>query len=127
MSEEAIRKEIVTKIRTDVATDLVDKLKAALINADKYVEGKAHDSITFYPEDKIVGSKLDYVHNIEWGREPGSPLPIGDLTAWVMKKLAITNIEEAKGIAYIIAKKIQRDGILATRFAKIVLAEMTHG
>lgn len=108
----------------EFALILVKKLKEELDIQDKVFKGSAQDSIDYFPEDKTVGSKLDYVYNIEYGRKAGTYVPIQPLVNWVMHKMNISDEKHARQIAYVINKNIHDDGIPMTRFAKITLEKL---
>lgn len=58
-----------------------------------------------------VGSPLIYAPVMEYGREPGGKMPpIEPIKLWVIRKLAVP-IEEAEGVAWAIAKSIEKKGI----------------
>ena len=59
----------------------------------------------------IVGNPVPYGEVIERGRRPGKRRPpIEPLIPWVRSKLGISDEKEARGIAYVIAKKIGMSG-----------------
>ncbi len=61
-----------------------------------------------------VANAMPYAAVIEFGRRPGSFPPIGPIRLWAVRKLGIS-MEEASGVAFLIARKIARNGI-AGRF-----------
>jgi len=116
---ERIKQAIVDK----VAEKLVENLKKALRDRDKIFTGKAEKSIKYYKDDKSVGSELDYVANIEYGRRAGTHVPIKPLIEWVTKKMGVPESEAYK-IAKSVERKIFEKGIPMTRFAKTTVEEM---
>lgn len=58
----------------------------------------------------VVGSPLSYIPVIERGRRPGKMPPPDALELWVRRKLKVQNVEEAKGIAFAISRKIAARG-----------------
>jgi hypothetical protein len=52
-----------------------------------------------------VGTPLDYGAVVEFGRNPGSPPPVGPLTVWVRRKPGAGG-SSAKSIAYAIALRL---------------------
>ena len=121
------RDRLVNEIKTDVANDLVRKLKEELQKTDKIFSGDAINSIHYNEEDGIVGSKLDYVGVIEWGRLAGTGLPLKRLREWVKIKLGGTKGKgEIDQMTFALAKKIKDDGINPTRFARKVLMDLEN-
>ena len=116
---DVIKQAIVDK----VAEALVNNLKKALKDRDKVLTGKAEKSIQYYKEIKTVGSELDYIANIEYGRRAGTHVPIKPLMEWVMNKMHVPQ-SEAYRVAKSVEKKIFEDGIPMTRFAKTTVEEM---
>lgn len=110
----------IARLKNDIGNDLVQLLKKTLKEHDKNVFGLAIDSIQYFSEDDIVGSLLDYIFNIEFGREAGSHVPLEPLKKWAVEKLGVPE-EEAWAIAKKIENKIYDEGIEMTRFAKIAL------
>ena len=110
----------IARLKNDIGNDLVELLKKTLKEHDKDVFGQAIDSIQYFSEDDVVGSLLDYIFNIEYGREAGSHVPLEPLKKWAVEKLGVPE-EEAWAIAKKIENKIYNEGIEMTRFAKITL------
>lgn len=108
------------RLKGDIGNDLVALLKKTLKEEGKDVFGQAIDSIQYFDDDNIVGSILDYVYNIEFGREAGSHVPLEPLKKWAVEKLGIPE-DEAWAVARKIENKIYEEGIDMTRFAKISL------
>ena len=117
----------VKKLKEDlfqrVADVLIEKLRDGLEREDHIFSGKARDSIQYYEDITTVGSELDYIRNIEYGRAAGSHVPIAPLKKWAMVKFGIPE-SEAYGVAKAIEKKIFEKGIPMTRFAKTAVEEM---
>ncbi len=122
--EEDIREKLKEKIFDSVAEKLTKKLKDKLEEYDLIFSGKAKNSIQYYKDITTVGSELDYVRNLEYGRMAGSHVPIEPLKEWAMTKMGLTE-SEAWGVARAIEKKIFQEGIDMTRFAKKALNEMS--
>ncbi|HET7276134.1 MAG TPA: hypothetical protein VFI91_13275 [Longimicrobiaceae bacterium] len=57
-----------------------------------------------------VGSPLPYALVVERGRQPGKMPPPEALELWVRRKLGVQNVNEARSVAYLIARKIGREG-----------------
>lgn len=47
---------------------------------------------------------------IEYGRRPGTGIPLEPLAAWVQRKLGVKDPKRARGIAYAISKKQREEG-----------------
>ena len=120
MSVEESNENELSRLKSDIGNDLVQLLKKTLKENDKDVFGAAVESIEYFKDDEVVGSLLDYIYNIEFGREAGSHVPIQPIKEWIYVKLGIFG-EEADRMAYAIEKKIYKSGIPMTRFAKISL------
>lgn len=61
---------------------------------------------------EIKGNKLlanDYIYYLDQGRGPGKYPPMMSLRQWVMNKLGVEP-DEVNSIAYLISRKIARDG-----------------
>ena len=107
-----------------VAEKLIKELKLKLREDDHIFSGNAEESLQYYKDIKTVGSELDYIRNIEYGRQAGSHVPIKPLKEWAMTKMGLTE-SEAWGVAKAIEKKIFEEGIDMTRFAKKTLNEFS--
>ena len=116
-------KKLKEELMSRVADILIKKLQDGLEKEDHIFSGKARDSIQYYEDITIVGSELDYIRNLEYGRAAGSHVPIEPLKKWVMVKFGLTD-SQAYGVAKKIEKKIFEKGIPMTRFAKIAVEEM---
>ena len=63
--------------------------------------------------DYRVGTNLVYARAIEFGLPPGylrRMPPVDAIAGWVRRKLGVRDREEARSIAFAIARKIQRSG-----------------
>lgn len=116
--------EDIDELMDEFGLILVGKLQEELRRQDKVFTKEAHDSIEYYPEDKVVGSKLNFIYNLEYGRKVGTYVPENELLMWVQGKLGIVDIDEAERVMRIINEKIFRKGIPMTRFAKITLEKL---
>lgn len=57
----------------------------------------------------LVGSPLNYAAPVELGTKPHFP-PVDALVDWVKTKLGIQEEKEARGVAFLVARKISREG-----------------
>lgn len=60
--------------------------------------------------DYRVGTNLEYATAIEYGLPPGTRPDVESLTGWVRRKLGVKDRQEARRVAFLIARKIQRHG-----------------
>lgn len=109
--------ETANKIVGVIGQELKLSIKKQLKLLGKYVTHDAVESIDFYPDIKEVGSELDYLYNLEWGRKAGEHVPLPRLHRWVMMKFGMDE-NQAWGIVKSIEKKIFEEGIPMTRFMK---------
>jgi hypothetical protein len=71
----------------------------------------------------FVGSSLNYVQPVDLGTKPHFP-PVEALIDWVRTKLGITNEKEARGVAFLVARKIAREGTKGAHAFESVLERM---
>ncbi len=89
---------------------IVEELKAKHIELGQKATGEWIDSL----EIEINGRKgtlygADYTPALTKGRSPGALPPINPLQQWAEIKLGVSP-SESRGVAFAIAKKIQREG-----------------
>lgn len=72
-------------------------------------------STEFVEDGAIVSVDAPHAPMIEYGTRPFFP-PVEPLAEWVKRKGMASTDEEAKSIAFAIAKKISRDGIAPRRY-----------
>lgn len=114
------------EITDDIGRDLVLIMQKKLHQMDKEYTGNAIQSISYDDIRRMVGSDLDYVYNIEFGRQKGNPPPFDKIKDWVEKKLGIHD-PESREVAGRIVNSIASEGIPMTRFTKLSLIEITNG
>lgn len=56
-----------------------------------------------------VFNPVEYANAVETGRKPGTPPPTDRLLLWVRRKLKVSD-EDARGVAYVVARAIGRRG-----------------
>ncbi len=67
----------------------------------------------------LIGSPQRHVDVLERGRRPGARRPPAEaLELWVRRKLGIRDIQEAKRVAFVIARSIGRKGTKAVEMFK---------
>jgi hypothetical protein len=84
----------------------------------------------------VVGSPLEHVRVLELGRRPGQPMPPPDaLELWVRRKIVYSDrkgprggrrkltTSEARGIAFVIARKIGKEGTEAVKMFETAAKE----
>jgi hypothetical protein len=72
-------------------------------------------STEFVPDGAIVTVDAPHAPMMEFGTRPFFP-PIGPLVEWAQRKGLASTEEEAKGVAFAIAKRISQDGIAPRRY-----------
>ena len=115
----------INRLVDDVGEDLVEQLTRTMYEMDKVVFGRMVQSWDYHKEDKTVASKRPGIWNVEFGREPGSRVPIEPLRNWLIGRFGMEP-KRASKIAYAVERKIYKNGIKPTRFVKRALEEMTH-
>ena len=120
------RNALKDQILEDIGRKLVTDLQKELSREEKVVSGLMLDSLNWFPEDKIVGSKREGMDNLEYGRFAGSHVPLKPLMEWAKKKFGISE-GEAWGVAKKVENHIFEEGIPMTRFAKITLEKVNYG
>ena len=71
----------------------------------------------------FVGSSLGYVQPVDLGTRPHFP-PVDALIDWVRQKLGIANERQARGVAFLIARKIARTGTKGAHVFETVLGRL---
>lgn len=115
--------EVVRKIRDDIANDFLERIRKMMENFGKNVTGAAIDAWEHKPGSDTIGNTDQAMWNIEFGREPGSHVPLEPLAEWAMLKFGMSE-KEAYAAAVSIENHIYEEGIPPTRVIKMVLADM---
>lgn len=84
--------------RTPTATGL---LRSSEHNVETVVEP--------FGVEGLVGSPLNYAQPVDLGTRPHFP-PVAALMDWVKLKLGITDEKEARSVAFLVARKISKEG-----------------
>lgn len=62
-------------------------------------------------DDKTFQSVgVDYIEILDKGRSPGKFAPVDNIQEWVRSKLGITDDREIRSVAYLVNRKIAREG-----------------
>lgn len=129
MQEIRIDFSALTRLREQLATapEVVrEELLAAVTEADLLLErevkdawphasGVSRDSIIGVEKvdglavEGFVGSSLNYVEPVDLGAKPHFP-PVDALIEWVKLRFAVKSDTEARGIAFVVARKIAASG-----------------
>jgi hypothetical protein len=94
---------------------LLVRLQESLVKQKHNASGKLRDSIEVVEQQAVTGLEIvayaeDYGGYVERGRQAGKLPPISALEQWVKTK-GIGSGKEALGIAWAIAKSIEKKGI----------------
>lgn len=84
-----------------------DAIKATMSQKNLSASGAAQDSL------EVDGNKLlgnDYIYFLDKGRAPGTFPPVDNIRDWVRDKLGITEEKEINQIAYLVGRKIKKEG-----------------
>lgn len=66
-----------------------------------------------------TGGASLYVEFVEHGRRPGKFPPVDPIRKWVRRVLGITGASQIRSVAFLVARKIARNGTPATNFTRI--------
>lgn len=110
----------IDRLVTDLATDLVKKLKGTLKSADINFTGDLSNSIDIEKIDNVTSVVINspYATLVDKGMPPGNNVNYDALKKWVEKKLGITDEIELQQATFKISKKIKNKGIQPTFFVK---------
>lgn len=106
----------------------VDDARAMLDADGRNATGDVRDelyAVVTEEGDAVVldfGSSSGHARWAHEGREPGTPPPVAPIQAWVEVKLGVP-VEENRGIAYVIARKIGDEGTEGSPFLTQPLEE----
>lgn len=108
------------KIMDDLVDEIFTECQQKLIDDGKIDTGniiKTANINRSFLEKEIIFPAI-YADVIEFGRNPGSFVPIAPLERWVRRKLRITNEKKAKSVAFAISKSIKERGIQASPYVE---------
>lgn len=116
----------IIKLKEDLANYIIEKIKSKMKQEGKIDSGIAAECFDYYENDSVVGTFLDYMYNIEYGRFAGSHVPIKPLAEWAMSKVGVDE-KNAYAFAKYIEHMIYEEGITPSRVVKKVLEDLEHG
>lgn len=122
-------KALVKKYKDNIGKNLAGVLRSDLIIMGKVFSGEAMKSIAYDKQTGKVYSRVPWVRVIEYGRRPGSSLPLEKLEEWVRYSGKVDHDGTDKGIRAVALKirwAITKDGIEPTRFVKVRLMKIEH-
>ncbi|HEY8378682.1 MAG TPA: HK97 gp10 family phage protein [Nannocystis sp.] len=96
------------------ATNIQGRARQTLHEGGTTDTGRLANSIATEEEasglDYRVGTNVEYAPAIEFGLPPGTRPDVESLTGWVRRKLGVKDRQEARRVAFLIARKIERHG-----------------
>jgi hypothetical protein len=115
--------------------EMIKELVAQLIQANKVASGdliKNLDYKVLEEMDNLIiqlidNSKDQHLKYVDQGRKPGRMPPIKPIVKWITdRKIKLLPTEKPEGIAFAIAKKIGRDGIVKTDVIKKTIGNILN-
>lgn len=127
MPDSSIKDEIMQ----DIAEDIVGHLQHEIVADDLRFTGQLFNSweITKKPDGtRIIGSPLLWARVMDEGRLPGKMPPVDKLFPWVLDKIKdVKSYQEARQVAFAVAKKIAEKGIEPRHYVRRALFKMEAG
>ena len=116
-------------ILQDIAEDIVAQIQHEIVSDHLVFSRKLFESweITKDGDSLVIGSPLIYARIMDEGRLPGSMPPVSALFPWVRDKIPTKSAEEAKSIAFAVAKSIAEKGIEPRHYIRSALFQMEKG
>lgn len=122
-----------------VIDEFNDKLtsKAKKNLSDSKASGRLESSLKITDKDskgnfEIIIEMEDYGTYVDEGRKPGKGIPVNDLKKWIKEKgitlktkSQLTQEQKINSLAFIINRKIKKEGIDPTNFLQNALDELT--
>jgi hypothetical protein len=100
----AVLDKVADKIFSDSQRNIVDK---GVVDEGSLLKS---GNVLREPLKKTILYNSPYADVIEFGRLPGSFVPIQPLIGWVRRKLGVKDEKKARSIAYAIANDIKKRG-----------------
>jgi len=121
----------VVREELDAAVTEADSLLTREVQEESPVAGGTFRASIFHEEEVqdtvvmgVVSTPLNYAPAVELGTKPHFP-PVEALIDWVRSKLHITDEKSARGVAFLIARKISRVGTKEQRpFGRVYQAQL---
>lgn len=140
----SVVKKLMTAFGEAVVGDLVANLKKNNSVASGNLESSINYTITEGTQIVFELNLLDYYQYVDQGRKPGRFPPEKPILEWIgykrlnptkkyaspvlkggLKPKALSNISQMKSLAFLIRRKIAREGIKATNFYSDVINDKT--
>jgi hypothetical protein len=124
---EVVLDEIDQKM-TEIADEIFVRTQQILLDDGKVDTGTLLHSgniINEYLHKQIIYS-AEHSSYVNYGREPGSYVPIEPLITWVRRKLGVGDLKKAKSLAFAISKSIEERGIQPVFFIERAVDEVTR-
>ena len=122
INEEKFLQELDRELRK-VVDEIFTKSQLNIVNNGTVNEGfllKSGDVVKVSDAHYKIVYSAPYAEVIEFGSEPHMP-PVKPIERWVRLKLGITNEQEARSIAWAIAKGIEKEGTRPQPFLRPAL------
>lgn len=123
MNLEQLIIDTVSTVLHSLGEDLVNRLQRELISQDKVSSGTLVNTINFNVNGTELTINLQgYAKYVNEGRQPGSFPPPQAIETWIRERGIIPQNmtgdlqQQQRSLAYVIGRKIERDGIPPTNF-----------
>ena len=117
-------------ILQDIAEDIVAQIQHEIVSDHLVFSRKLFENWEITKDgdgEYTIGSPLIYAKIMDEGRLPGSMPPLSALFPWVRDKIPTKSAEEAKSIAFAVAKSIAEKGIEPRHYIRSALFQMEKG
>lgn len=111
----------INRLSNDLAEDLLDGVHKVLLLEDINFSGNLSASFEHVKDadnTHMVATNNPYAEIVDQGMPPGNRVNFDYLYNWVVKKLGITDKDDAREVTFKIQNKILSKGIAPTRFIK---------
>ena len=129
----------ISRIVQNWGVQLIREMQINLLRNKSNASSSLSQSLTNNVEPTRTGYKLqilaeDYYQYVEEGRKAGKPPPIQNIFDWIVNKKSVqlksiskakNRIQATKSLAYVIAKKIGKEGTRAQPFINPALSKVT--
>lgn len=114
------------ELTNDIGQHLVELMQSNLQAGDHIFSGTTHNATGYDHESTSVKCLSPWSKVLEYGRRPGSHVPIEPLKKWIMYKRGLSE-DEAEAEARKLEQYIFKHGTMPTKFAKISIIQLTNG